>query len=200
MTDQLLDDLRTLAMVNYGHFTSMRVDGGRVRGLGRRLERLDRDARELFGRGVPADLVRGRLREAVADAQGPVYAKVSVFARRFDPAVAEHDPTSAPGLVRSSIVEYEQDPPHSNMFGSLSIGRVAGRCGDFSEATESSVSFVSGDDPVVPTAPALSRVAIHRSRTAQATRGARVGTRPAVLSSDRHVRRQPDEAIPEEAV
>jgi branched-subunit amino acid aminotransferase/4-amino-4-deoxychorismate lyase len=54
----LLEDLRTLAMVNYGHFTSMRVDRGRVRGLGRHLDRLERDAREVFGRAVPADVVR----------------------------------------------------------------------------------------------------------------------------------------------
>jgi hypothetical protein len=42
----LLDDLRTLAMVDYG----------RVRGLSLHLDRLDRDAREMFGRGFDASV------------------------------------------------------------------------------------------------------------------------------------------------
>jgi branched-subunit amino acid aminotransferase/4-amino-4-deoxychorismate lyase len=40
MTAELVRDPRTMA--NYGHFTSMRVDRGRVRGLGPHLDRLDR--------------------------------------------------------------------------------------------------------------------------------------------------------------
>ncbi|MEV0730501.1 hypothetical protein [Polymorphospora sp. NPDC050346] len=28
-----VDDLSVLALVNYGHFTSMRIEGNRVRGL-----------------------------------------------------------------------------------------------------------------------------------------------------------------------
>ncbi|MEK8144253.1 aminotransferase class IV [Streptomyces sp. M10(2022)] len=50
--------LQTLALTNYGHFTSMRVDEGRVRGLSLHLERLRRDCRSLFG--VDLDLQRVR--------------------------------------------------------------------------------------------------------------------------------------------
>ena len=201
MTDQLLDDLRTLAMVNYGHFTSMRVDGGRVRGLHLHLERLDRDARELFGRGVPADLVRVRLREAVADAEGPVYAKVTVFARRFDPAVAEHEPSllvtvrplpPTPGPARMCTVEYERDLPHVKHVGTFGLFhqyRLAvrhgfddavfvNRDGELSEASVSNVCFVDGDGLVWPGAPALPGVAMHLMRDALAARGVPVATRP----------------------
>ncbi|MFC7616701.1 hypothetical protein ACFQV2_27820 [Actinokineospora soli] len=41
------------ATVNYGHYTAMVVARGRVRGLARHLERLDRDAWVVFGRGCP---------------------------------------------------------------------------------------------------------------------------------------------------
>lgn len=40
------------ALVNYGHFTAMRVRGGRVRGLDAHLRRLDAATRELFGTGL----------------------------------------------------------------------------------------------------------------------------------------------------
>ena len=39
------EELQTLALINYGHFTSMRIEGGRVRGLSHHLERLARDCR-----------------------------------------------------------------------------------------------------------------------------------------------------------
>src|SRR6266540_2864338 len=39
-------ELATLALYNYGHFTSMRVDAGRVRGLTLHLDRLVRRSEE----------------------------------------------------------------------------------------------------------------------------------------------------------
>lgn len=53
------DELQALALTNYGHFTSMRVEDGRVRGLALHLERLARDCRAVFG----AELDTGRVRE-----------------------------------------------------------------------------------------------------------------------------------------
>ena len=53
------DDLAALALVGYGHFTSMRLAGGRVRGLDLHLDRLVRDCETVFG----ARLDAGRVRE-----------------------------------------------------------------------------------------------------------------------------------------
>jgi branched-subunit amino acid aminotransferase/4-amino-4-deoxychorismate lyase len=201
MTDLVLDDLRTLAMVNYGHFTSMPVHGGRVRGLAHHLERLDRDARELFGRGVPADLVRDRIRAAVAGVDGPCYAKVNVFARDFDPSVAEHEPAvlvtvrslpSAPAPARMCTVEYERDLPHVKhvgTFGLLHQYRAAhrrgyddvvfvDRHGEISEASIANVCFVQEDTLVWPSAPALPGIAMRLLRAALAARGVPMVTRP----------------------
>lgn len=188
-------------MVNYGHFTSMRVEDGRVRGLGHHLARLDRDARELFGRGVPADLVRERVRAAVAGADGPVYAKVTVFAREFDASVPVHEPSvfvhvrplpdrSAPARV--CTVGYERDLPHVKhvgTFGLLHQYRLArrrgyddaifvNRHGEISEATLANVCFVHGDGLVWPSAPALPGTAMRLLRDALADLGVPVETRP----------------------
>jgi 4-amino-4-deoxychorismate lyase len=197
----LLEDLRTLAMVNYGHFTSMRVDRGRVRGLGRHLERLDRDARELFGRGVPAELVRERIREAVAGAEDAVYVKVNVFARDIDRNAADVEPAvlvtvrplpPEPGPARFATVRYERDLPHVKHVGTFGLfheQRLAARrgfddalfvnaAGEISEGSVSNVCFVDGDTLVWPSAPALPGVAMHLLREALAARGIPVRTRP----------------------
>lgn len=197
----LLDDLRTLAMVNYGHFTSMRVDRGRVRGLSLHLDRLARDAREVFGRTVPADLVRDRVREAVAGAEGPVYAKVNVFARGFDASVAEHEPDllvtarplpAPPAPARFCTVEYERDLPHVKHVGTFGLfhqyrlARRRGyddalfvdRHGEISESTVANVCFADGGTLVWPSAPALPGVTMHLLRDALAARGVPVATRP----------------------
>jgi branched-subunit amino acid aminotransferase/4-amino-4-deoxychorismate lyase len=148
----LLDDLRTLAMVNYGHFTSMRVD-------------------------------RGRVREAVAGAEGPVYAKVNVFARGFDASVAEQAPDLLvtvrplpphPAPARVCTVEYERDLPpvkHVGTFGLFHQYRLARRRGyddaifvdRHGEISESTVCFADGGTLVWPSAPALPGVAANRA-------------------------------------
>jgi hypothetical protein len=53
-----LDQLAALILINYGHYTSMRVDDQRVRGLSLHLEPLMRDCRWVFD----ADLDPNRLR------------------------------------------------------------------------------------------------------------------------------------------
>ncbi|MEU9982565.1 aminotransferase class IV family protein [Streptomyces sp. NPDC050856] len=72
--------LQTLALTNYGHFTSMRVDGGRVRGLSLHLERLRRDCRALFGSDLEPERVRELVRRAV-----PVTGSTTVRVTVFDP-------------------------------------------------------------------------------------------------------------------
>ena len=78
------DDLRALALLNYGHFTSMQVSDGRVRGLDLHLARLDAGTRELFGRPLAADRIRGYMRSALDGRAGDASMRVTVFSRDFD--------------------------------------------------------------------------------------------------------------------
>ncbi|MFI1967302.1 aminotransferase class IV family protein [Streptomyces pathocidini] len=75
--------LQNLALTNYGHFTSMRVDNGRVRGLSLHMERLRRDCRTLFGTDLDPQRVRALARRA-APATGSVTVRVTVFDPHLD--------------------------------------------------------------------------------------------------------------------
>jgi len=84
------DDLRALALANYGHFTSMQVRGRAVRGLDLHLHRLKSGTRELFD----ATLDEARIRAAVLaalDGEGvdDASVRVTVYAREFDHAHPE---------------------------------------------------------------------------------------------------------------
>ncbi|WP_125777976.1 aminotransferase class IV [Antribacter gilvus] len=72
------EHLQALALTGYGHFTSMRVDRGRVRGLTLHLQRLARDAETLFGTDLDIDHVRRLVRKA-APPDGSVVVRVTVF-------------------------------------------------------------------------------------------------------------------------
>ncbi|GLU47601.1 aminotransferase class IV family protein [Nocardiopsis ansamitocini] len=151
------DQLARLALTNYGHFTSMRVDNGRVRGLALHLERLGRDCRELFGAELDPEYVRGLARQAVP-ATGSVTVRVTVFDPGLDlghPASA-HDPhvlvTSRPAAelplapLRVRSTAYVRDVPSVKsvaLFGTLHHRRAAQRAG-FDDAL-----FVDGRGRVV---------------------------------------------------
>ncbi|MGH7868312.1 MAG: aminotransferase class IV, partial [Candidatus Dormibacteraceae bacterium] len=65
-----IDQLAALVLVPYGHFTSMRVDNHRVRGLSLHLERLSRDCRVLYNVDLDLNNVRAYLRQAITDLSG----------------------------------------------------------------------------------------------------------------------------------
>ncbi|MFK0259200.1 aminotransferase class IV family protein [Streptomyces sp. NPDC090445] len=71
-------ELQALALANYGHFTTMRVEDGRVKGLALHLERLRRDCRMLFGAELDGERVRGLARR-MAPGRGAVTVRVTVF-------------------------------------------------------------------------------------------------------------------------
>lgn len=77
------DALGALAQANYGHFTSMQVRGGRVRGLDLHLQRLHASTRLLFDGDLDPAQLRSWLRDAVATAPDCAL-RVTVFARDFD--------------------------------------------------------------------------------------------------------------------
>ena len=79
------DDLRALALANYGHFTSMQVRGRAVRGFDLHLQRLKAATRELFDAPLDESRVRSGILAAL-DAAGmdDAGARVTVFSRAFD--------------------------------------------------------------------------------------------------------------------
>ncbi|WP_406074388.1 hypothetical protein [Micromonospora sp. NBC_01638] len=77
------EQLRNLALINYGHFTTMTVDGAGVRGLGLHLERLVRDCRTVLAADLDPVRVRELARQAAEDAGSPAIMRVTVF----DPAL-----------------------------------------------------------------------------------------------------------------
>ncbi|MEU1466095.1 aminotransferase class IV family protein [Streptomyces sp. NPDC005727] len=134
------DALLTLALTNYGHFTSMRVDDQRVRGLDLHLERLVRDCRIVLGADLDPEMVRSYVRQAVGDQTGSFVVRVTVF----DPAVEMGHPDKAhnPSILvtfrptadlpmpplRVKSIRYERDAPavkHLGLFGALHARRTA---------------------------------------------------------------------------
>jgi branched-subunit amino acid aminotransferase/4-amino-4-deoxychorismate lyase len=86
-----LDDLQSLALTNYGHFTSMRVEEGTVRGLSLHLDRLVRDCRIVFGVELDRERTLSYIRKAVDGITGVIGLRVTVF----DPAIDLGRPSDA---------------------------------------------------------------------------------------------------------
>lgn len=77
------DDLRMLALVNYGHYSSMQVRNGAVQGLALHERRLQSGTRELFGSELDFPVLREHLRAAVA-VMPDCTLRATVFSRAFD--------------------------------------------------------------------------------------------------------------------
>ena len=135
-------ELAALAFANYGHFTSMRVDGAGVRGLALHLARLVRDCRTVFD----ADLDPGHVRQLVrrVAASSPVLVRVTVFApdldlgrpgTRYAPRVlvtTRPAPTGAPAPLHLRSAVYRRDLPavkHTGLFATVHHRRAAQRAG-----------------------------------------------------------------------
>lgn len=148
---QLLDgapataaDLQALALTGFGHFTTMRVEHGGVRGLALHLARLARDCRTVFGAELDLAAVRGHVRAAIADEPDVVVVRVTVFDPRLGVerpgATAEPrvlvSPRPAgparPSAPRLRTVRFARELPavkHTGLFGALHARAVAQRAG-----------------------------------------------------------------------
>ncbi len=176
-----LNQVKALALTNYGHFTSMRVDDQRVRGLALHLERLVRDCCRVFDADLDPDRVRHLIRHALAGTPRSIVVRVTVF----DPALelghvgADAEPhvlvTTRPAApmpppalhLQSTLYRREMpDVKHVGLFGSLRRRRVAQRNGfddvlfidadaTISEAATSNIGFIDGDRIVWPQADCL---------------------------------------------
>jgi len=79
-----VDDLRALALVNYGHFTAMRVREGTVQGLDLHLQRLRLGHATLFDAPFDEPQLRQDLRSVLAGQGGEASVRITGFARDFN--------------------------------------------------------------------------------------------------------------------
>jgi branched-subunit amino acid aminotransferase/4-amino-4-deoxychorismate lyase len=92
-------DLVALAMRNHGHFTTMQVRDGAVRGLDLHLARLREATAELFDVALDDARATGGLRQALDIAgSGDCTARVTVCAREFERAAQASQPLAAEDL------------------------------------------------------------------------------------------------------
>ncbi|MFD3730465.1 aminotransferase class IV [Streptomyces sp. NPDC058632] len=200
--------LRALALTNYGHFTTMAVEDGRVRGLELHLERLDRDCRLLFDVPLDTGRVRTWARRA-APATGRSTVRITVFdpllglATISEDAVPQVLVTAGPApatraeplRVRSAV--HLRDLPEVKgvgLFGALRLRREARRSGyddvlftdgdsTLLEGSTWNIGVVHEGRVVWPTGPALAGTARELLRRAGAGTTARV-TLPELAQCD----------------
>ncbi|MEU3351822.1 aminotransferase class IV family protein [Streptomyces sp. NPDC037389] len=86
-----LDDVQALALTNYGHFTTMRMEDGTVRGLSLHLDRLVRDCRIVFGVDLDRQRTLNYIRQAADGVTGVAGLRVTVF----DPTLDLSRPSAA---------------------------------------------------------------------------------------------------------
>ena len=213
MTDVLIEglppteaDLCYQALVNYGAYTSFRVEDGGVRGLDLHLARLEASALELFGQPVGEDRLRAFIRNAVADRR-EAWLRVSLFAPDILPRspsaeVAPKVMTSVspppPPLatsVRAQVRTYVRNDAHikhTAIFPLIRARRLARQDGFddvlfadadglISEGATWNIGFLTGDTIVWPQAPMLDGVAQTLIRARLSSVGLQSEVRPVSL-------------------
>lgn len=199
-------DLAHQVLFPYGAFTSFRVEGGGVRGLGLHLARLDASAIELFGAAVGG----ARLREAMCGAlrgRSDAWLRVSLFSR--DVWMRKADQVGPPSVmvgvfdpppplassVRLHPQTYQREAAHlkhAATFGLMRGRRLANQAGFddalfvdetglISEGTVWNIGFVMGERIVWPESPMLAGVAQALIRENLAAVGLASETRPVRL-------------------
>ncbi|MEV7628220.1 aminotransferase class IV [Actinoplanes sp. NPDC089786] len=185
--------LATIAVTNYGHFTSMQVRDGKVRGMALHLARLDDANEKFFGdRGDVDDELRLRswIRHALGDRSDAsvrvAYTDEGVLISVSDPV---EEPTT-PIRVRTEL--YERPWPeqkHSATMGLRYAQRTAREAGYddalfigpdtlIREGSTWNVAFWDGGQVVLPMAPMLKGVTIVLLQIAMSMTGIPWTTRP----------------------
>ena len=191
------NDLRALVQTNYGHFTSMQVRDGCVRGLGLHLDRLVHATRELFGCELDRERVRACLRHAIGADARPLSLRVNVFSRVLDRA-RMHTSAALDVLViagaaalpsvtplRLKSFRYQRELPtvkHVGTFPLFHYRRLAQQAGfddalfvdddgRISEGSVWNIGFFDGKDVIWPEAPQLRGISMQLLRVGLAHRG-----------------------------
>lgn len=177
-------DLTHLALVNYGAYTSFRVEQGGVRGLDLHLARLESEAVELFGEPVGEPRLRDGIRHAVAD-RDACWLRVTLFSPEISPRKPEWQgrpsvmiavsppPTPLAEVVRLQVQPYAREAPHLKHLATFGLirARRAARAAGFddalfadaagliSEGSSWNIGFVRGEQILWPRAPMLAGVA-----------------------------------------
>lgn len=172
-------EVTPLALYNYGHFTSMLLADGRVKGLDLHLGRLARDCRTIFAADLDLDAVRQMVREATPP--GNVVVRVTVFDPNLElghpgaagaPRTLVTDrpaPTQPAKPLRAASVTYERDLPqvkHVGLMGTVYHRRAAQLAGfddalfldshgAISEGATWNVMFFDGERAIWPRAEVL---------------------------------------------
>jgi branched-subunit amino acid aminotransferase/4-amino-4-deoxychorismate lyase len=89
-------DLHRVAVMNYGHFTSVQVRDGLVHGFESHLDRLTSSSVVLFGHGLERERIRDLIRHALGTRES-ASVRVNIFAKNGDLS----DPLS---LVPPSVI------------------------------------------------------------------------------------------------
>jgi branched-subunit amino acid aminotransferase/4-amino-4-deoxychorismate lyase len=177
------NDLARLALVNYGAYTSFRVEGGAVRGLDLHLARLEASAIELFGEAVGEERLRRLMCEAVND-RPDCWLRISLFAPEVGPRTPEWrgapkvmtavfpPPPPLAESLRLEVQRHSRHAPHLKHSGAFDLirarrlARAAGfddalfvdEAGRVSEGSLWNIGFLSDGVVVWPDAPMLAGV------------------------------------------
>lgn len=197
------DDLTHQALVNYGAYTSFRVENGAARGLDLHIARLEQAAVELFGESPGEAEIRRLMALAVAG-RDACWLRVSLFSPEIGhrapsfvgrpkvmTAVFPPPPPLAAN-IRATAVAHVREAPHLKHLATFGLMRArrAARAAGFddalfmdahgwiSEGTLWNVGFVQGDRIVWPRAPMLAGVTQALIERGLATAGLSSETRP----------------------
>lgn len=177
------EDLAHQALVNYGAYTSFRVENGAVRGLDLHLARLGQAAAELFGES-PGEAEFRRLMALSVAGRGACWLRVSLFSPEIghrNPSfvgrpkvmtVVSPPPPPLAVSVRVKAIAYVREAPHLKHLATFGLTRArrtaraagfddalfVGPDGRVSEGALWNVGFVQGQRIVWPQAPMLAGV------------------------------------------
>ena len=188
--------------MNYGAYTSFRVEDGAVRGLDLHLERLCDASVELFGEPVPEARLRALMRSGIGDREA-CWVRVNLFSDQIQNRDATwvgrpqvmvgvfDSPAPLAESVRLQVQTHERIAPHLKHVASMDLlaarrlarrdgfddALFADREGAFSEGTLWNIGFVQGDVVTWPQAPMLAGVTQRLIQAGLETVGMRDDTR-----------------------